>query len=91
MSTVKVIFYDPETIKTSDMLSVVRAYWTDNFYTIPGLIFVRTEDSPKTIYTNFGSLIKDKNIFISCVDTTDGSYWGFMKKDLWIWLKKQDD
>lgn len=86
MNRVKLIFYDFEAIKTVELLNVISRLWADYIYAKPGLIFVRTNDTPETIYANLGALIEDKNIFISCVDQTPGSYYGYMREDLWRWL-----
>lgn len=91
MNSVKLIFYDFEEIKTTELLNVVSQLWTDYIYAKPGLIFIRTNDTPQTIYANLGALIEDKNVFISCVDQTHGAYYGYMKKELWRWLSVKSE
>ena len=91
MNSVKLIFYDFETIKTLELLNVVSRLWADYIYAKPGLIFVRTNDSPQTIYANLGALIEDKNVFISCVNQTHGAYYGYMREELWRWLSAQSE
>lgn len=92
MNNVKIIYYNIDTIDGEFLeASICSNNQTKSHYTVkPGLLLVNYQGTAQELYLSLGDLIKEKSILILDLANEPKSYYGFMNKDLWVWLESNN-
>lgn len=86
MTNIKLIFFDTVAIDSVLFESRLKSI-CDSLYVIKeGLLIVNYDGEPKALFEQLFPKQPTNKVFIVDLDTSAGSYWGFMNQDLWTWL-----
>ena len=91
MSNIKIVYFDSESTDSSSLIQRLTQLCADTYRVGQGVVLVKFNDTPQSLYSDLGVLTQSKNILIMEVDPSAGSYWGYMDKSLWDWLKSNRD
>lgn len=86
MTNIKIVYFDSVSLDAVTFEGRLRSLCNSIYVIKEGLIVVNYNGSSKSL---FDSLFPDSplgNVLVIDLDTTAGSYWGFMNKDFWTWL-----
>ena len=89
MNNVKIIYYNIETINSDAIENMVATNQkTISHYIIkPGLILVNFRGSAQNLYNDLIDYVREQSVFIHDLDSVTDSYYGFMNKSIWEWLR----
>lgn len=89
MNNVKIIYYNIETINSDAIENMVATNQkTISHYIIkPGLILVNFRGSAQNLYNDLIDYVRERSVFIHDLDSGTDSYYGFMNKSIWEWLR----
>ena len=82
------IYFDSVALDTVTFENRLRDICQSIYIIKDGLVFVNFEGSAHDL---FNQLVPDDNrynILVADIDTSTNSYWGFMSRDLWNWMKE---
>lgn len=87
MTSIKMIYFDSIALDSVTFENRLRNVCQSIYIIKEGLVFVNYNGSAHDL---FNQLVPDGNrcnVLVVDVDTTSNSYWGFMNRDLWDWLR----
>lgn len=83
----KLVYFDSKSIDTQVLESKLKEIRCEYYIVTEDLMLVVFDGTPKDLYETLLDIVDRYNIFIiDIVDSLD-SYWGYMSKNLWEWLK----
>lgn len=88
MSNIKVIYFDSESIDSIMLTNLLSSCCISAYKVNSDFFIVKYLKSPKELYEELHSMIAGKNILITNIEISEGSYWGYMDKGLWVWLSE---
>ena len=91
MSNIKVIHFDSGNIDGVSLMQRLNSLCASLYRFDNNSVVVKYLGGAKDLYEALGDFIQGKNIFIIDVYTDNDSYWGFMNRELWSWLKENRD
>lgn len=88
MNNIKLVYYDSSAMTQEQIEGTLSKLSITSFYSIRiGLILISSEYTSKELF----ELLMPKeimfNLFIVDISIENGTYWGYMDKKLWEWLK----
>ena len=87
MTHIKIVYYDSVALDAVTFESRLRYVCQSSYIIRDGRILANYVG---TAHDLFNQLVPDDNrynILVADIDTTPNSYWGFMNRDLWDWMK----
>ena len=90
MNTVKMIFYNEETIDSNAFDSALSSNnnYVSHIEINPGFYFVNFRGSAKDLFDALGTVVQDKSIIIHDLDADNDAFWGYWNKMVWDWLRE---
>jgi hypothetical protein len=90
MANIKLIYFDSVGINSDTFQAKLQNVCQSIFVIRDGLILVNFTGTSKDLY-DLAITNNEKNVFICNIETSPYSYWGYMSKDLWDWIKKNNE
>ena len=90
MNNIKILYYNIETIDGSTLEMSIRnsAEYVSHIEIKQGLLLVNFRGSARELYNSLSDEIKENSILIYDLDSEKDSYWGYMNKNVWDWIKQ---
>ena len=88
MKNIKLIYFDAVGIPHETMVARLKSICSSLYIISDGLIVAEYEGSSKELYNSIMPEDNKNHVLICDIDIANGTYWGFMGKDLWQWLEK---
>lgn len=87
MKRIKLIYCDVDNINLLLLHQKLERLCSSIYQIQKELILVTYNGTSKDLYDKLEEILKTKQTLILDIDASDGSYWGYMKKDLWQWFE----
>ena len=81
------IYFDSVALDTVTFENRLRNVCQSIYIIRDGLILVNYNGSAHDLFNQLVPDDNQYNIFVADIDTSHNSYWGFMNRDLWDWMK----
>lgn len=88
MTNIKMIYFDSVGLDIVTFENRIRNVCHSIYVIKDGLVLVNYNGSAHEL---FNQLVPDDNrynVLVVDLDTTPNTYWGFMNKDLWEWMRE---
>lgn len=89
MSNIKIIYFDSVGIDAQTLENKLRSECKSIYIIKDGLAIINYDGTAQKLFDTIFAPDNRYNVFIHDLDTSENSYWGFMNRDLWKWLKEQ--
>lgn len=89
MNNVKILYFNSETIQSDDVTKVlsVSQNYKSHYVIKPGLLLVNYNGTAEEVFRTLGNLVMDKSVLIHDLDSDSNSFWGYMNRNVWEWLR----
>lgn len=87
MTNIKMIYFDSVALDAVTFENRLRNVCQSMYVIKDGLVFAHFNGSARDLFNQLVPNDNRYNILITDIDTSQDSYWGFMNKDLWNWMR----
>ena len=87
MTDIKIIYFDSVSFDTVTFENRLRSICQSIYIIKNGLVVAHYHGSAHDLFNQLVPNDNRYNVLVADLDTTANSYWGFMNKDLWDWMK----
>mgnify|MGYP003469337656 CR=1 FL=1 len=89
MNNIKILYFDSISIDPQPLQTRLKNVCKSIYVVKDGLVIVNYEGTAQQLFDTLFSSDNRHNVFIHDLETSPDSYWGFMNRDLWQWIKQQ--
>ena len=89
----KILYFNTETINSDALESSLKkdVNYLSHIEIKPGLLLVSFQGSAKNMYDILSNVINENSILIYDLDNSEDAYWGYMNKNIWDWIKANNN
>lgn len=93
MSNVKFIYFNIETIDGESLENRLRKNdkYVAHIEIKPGLLLVNFRGTARELYDSLSDLTMDNSILIYNLEKDSDAYWGYMNRNIWEWIKTNNN
>lgn len=88
MTNIKLVYFDSIGIDSVTFENRLRSHCHSVYVIKEGLVVVNYNGSAHELFDLLVPIDNRNNVLITDLDVAENSYWGFMNKDLWTWMKE---
>ena len=90
MNTIKIVYYNTIGFSGNPVEAELQnnSKYISHIVIKPGLFLVNYNGSAQDLYNSLDSQVKGINIIIYDLDNGDGSFWGYMNRNVWDWINQ---
>ena len=87
MTNIKIVYFDSIALDTVTLENRLRNVCQSVYIIKDGLVMVHYNGSAHELFNQLIPNDNRYNVLVADLDVSSDSYWGFMNRDLWDWMR----